>query len=148
MRNYEEKKLLPYSQKQLYEVVANVETYPEFLPWCLKTRILQREENGFTAETLIGFNIFRERFTSHVKTSPYERIDVTYLQGPFKHLENHWIFIPESADSCWVDFMINFEFRSHILERVVGLMFHEAVSRLIHAFENRLKQQYHPDKKI
>ncbi|MBM3480497.1 MAG: type II toxin-antitoxin system RatA family toxin, partial [Alphaproteobacteria bacterium] len=87
MPTHAEKRLLPYSPEQLFDLVAQVERYPEFLPWCLAARIRSRSEDAVVADLVIGFRMIRERFTSHVRLDRARRIDVRYADGPFKYLD-------------------------------------------------------------
>lgn len=144
MPTHAEKRILPYTPEQLFDLVANVENYPEFLPWCIAVRTRRRETAANGAETLvadmvIGFKIFRERFTSRVECRRPDRIDVSYTDGPFRRLNNHWVFRAVESGSCEVDFFVDFEFRSAILQRAIGLVFNEAVRKMVDAFENRAK---------
>lgn len=141
MHRHAERRILPYRPDQLYALVAEIEKYPEFLPWCVASRIQSRTETLVVADLVIGFKMIRERFTSRVTLSPPDRIDVTYLEGPFKHLNNHWHFLPHDK-GCELDFYVEFEFRSHLLERLIGMLFDEAVKRMVAAFEGRAKQLY------
>jgi len=141
---HEEKRVLPYSPAQLYGLVIDIERYPEFLPWCLGARVRTRQEDLIVADLIIGFKMFRERFTSRVKPRPDERrIDVVYAEGPFKYLENHWVF-EDHPDGCLIDFYVDFEFRSKLLQKVIEGLFHEAVRRMVHAFETRARDLYGP----
>jgi coenzyme Q-binding protein COQ10 len=137
-----EKRHLPYSQKELYELVARVERYPEFLPWCTAARITQREGNTFYADLVVQFKVFRERFRSKVTEHPNHLIDVEYITGPFRYLNNHWRFIEADDGGCIIDFYVDFEFKSRVLQRLIGLLFNEAVSRMVGAFEARARQLY------
>ena len=138
---HSEKKLLPYRPEQLYELVADVEDYPNFLPWCIALRVLERSEHLLRAEMLVGFKVFRESFISRVTLMPTDRIDVEYLDGPFHHLQNRWLF--RAADGgCEVDFYVDFEFRSRILRKIAGPVFGEAVRRMVHAFEQRAAERF------
>lgn len=144
MPRHEERRVLAYSPQQLYDLVAAVEDYPKFLPWCLAARIRQREERLLVADLVIGFKVFRERFTSRVELNPEaKRIDVSYTEGPFRYLNNHWIFLPH-PDGCEIDFFVDFEFRSKILQKVIQALFHEAVTRMVRAFEARAREIYGP----
>ena len=144
MPTHAEKRFLPYTPQELYDLVADVEKYPEFLPWCLAARIKRREGHVFWADLVIGFKMVRERFTSRVALSPEERrIDVTYTEGPFKYLNNHWVFL-ESDGGCTIDFYVDFEFRSAFLQKIIGALFSEAVARMVAAFEKRAQQLYGP----
>ena len=149
MPTHAEKKLLPWTPEQLYDLVAGIERYPEFLPWCIAARIRRREGDLIVADLVIGFRMIRERFTSNVKLDPAgRRIDVAYIDGPFRHLNNHWRFLPAppSADllsgGTLIDFHVDFEFRSKLLQSLIGLLFNEAVRRMVAAFEGRARQLY------
>ena len=146
MTIHAEQRVIAYTPAQLYRLVADVEKYPEFLPWCLAARVRrrQREEGSDTivADLVIGFKMFRERFTSYVRLDEEaRRIHVTYAEGPFKHLNNHWVFL-EHEDGCLIDFYVDFEFRSRLLQKVIGALFHEAVRRMVGAFEARARDLY------
>ena len=141
---HKEKRVLPYNPSQLYELVIDIERYPEFLPWCQGARIRTRQEDLIVADLIIGFRMFRERFTSRVKPDPAaQRIDVTYAEGPFKYLENHWVF-EDHPQGCQIDFYVDFEFRSKLLQKLIESLFHEAVRRMVHAFETRADALYGP----
>ena len=138
-----EQRLLPYRPEQLFDLVADIERYPEFLPWCLAARITKRENEVINADLVIGFRMIRERFKSRVTLDrPALRIDVAYLDGPFKYLNNHWIFEPMPGGQTRLDFFVDFEFRSALLSRLIGVLFNEAVRRMVAAFETRAKQLY------
>ncbi|RMD61099.1 MAG: type II toxin-antitoxin system RatA family toxin [Alphaproteobacteria bacterium] len=144
MPTHAEKRFLPYTPKQLFDLVADVERYPEFLPWCVGARIRQRTGDTIVADLVIGFKMFRERFTSRVKLDEARyRIDVTYTEGPFRYLNNHWVFEPHPG-GCVIDFYVDFEFRSRILQRVIEALFSEAVRRMVGAFEARARALYGP----
>ena len=140
MHTHAERRILPYTPAQLYDLVADIEKYPQFLPWCLGARIRERRDDLVIAEMIIGYRVFRERFVSRVKLSPLApdgpRIDVEYSEGPFKYLVNHWRFLP-AAQGCEIDFFVEFEFHSRLLEKALELLFHEAVRRMVLAFERR-----------
>ncbi|MBM3628285.1 MAG: type II toxin-antitoxin system RatA family toxin [Alphaproteobacteria bacterium] len=150
MPTHAEKRLLPYSPEQLFDLVAQVERYPEFLPWCLAARIRSRSEDAVVADLVIGFRMIRERFTSHVRLDRARRIDVRYADGPFKYLDNHWIFEPVApcaelpGGGTLIDFHVDFEFRSKILQGLIGVLFNEATRRMVAAFEARARQLYAP----
>jgi len=143
MATHAEKRVLPHSPEQLFGLVADIERYPEFLPWCVGSRIRSRRENVVVADLIIGFKGIRESFTSEVTLNrPAMRIDVAYRNGPFKYLNNHWIFNAQPDGSCEIDFFVDFEFRSRLLQRIIGLLFNEAVRRMVSAFETRAEQLY------
>ena len=139
MPTHAEQRVLPYTPEQLYDLVADVGRYPEFLPWCLAARIRKRETHLLVADLIIGFKMVRERFTSRVTLDPEAlRIDVAYIEGPLRYLDNHWRF-DAHPDGCMIDFYVDFEFRSRLLGRVMGPLFHEAIRRMVRAFEDRAK---------
>lgn len=141
MPQHSETRLFPYPPAAIFDMVADVERYPEFLPWCVGARVLKREEGAFTAEVLVGFKMIRERYTSRVVLARPDRIDVQYLSGPFQKLDNRWRFtsVPEG---CRVEFHLSFEFRSRVLQRLIGVLFNEAVRRMVAAFEARARHLY------
>jgi coenzyme Q-binding protein COQ10 len=141
MPRHAEKRVLPYSVEQMFDLVAAVERYPEFLPWCLGCRVIKREPAEIQADLLIGFKVFRERWHSRVLLGRPDTIDVQYIDGPFRHLENRWRFEPH-VEGCLVDFYVDFEFRSRLLSRLMSGLFGEAVHRMVRAFETRARQVY------
>jgi coenzyme Q-binding protein COQ10 len=143
MPTHAEKRHLPYRPQQLFDLVADIERYPEFLPWCVGARIRSRTEQEIVADLMIGFRLIRERFTSRVTLDrERNRIDVTYTEGPFRYLNNHWIFESDGQGGTMLDFYVDFEFRSIVLQKVIGVFFHEAVRRMVGAFEARAKELY------
>jgi coenzyme Q-binding protein COQ10 len=143
MPTHAEQRVLPYTPEQLFALVADVERYPEFLPWCRGARIRERTAGLIVADLIIGFRMFRERFTSRVVLDPSRRIDVTYAEGPFRYLTNHWVFA-EAPDGCRIDFFVDFEFKSRLMQRVIEMLFGEAVRRMVAAFEARARDLYGP----
>ena len=142
MTTYAERRPVRYSAEQMYGLVADVERYPEFLPWCLAAKIRQREGAVIYADLVIGFRMVRERFTSRVALQPGHRIDVSYAEGPFRYLENHWIFEPAPDGGCIIDFHVDFEFKNRMLQKIITVLFNEAVRRMVAAFESRARQLY------
>lgn len=141
MPTHAEQRVLPYTPEQMYNLVADIEQYPKFLPWCLAARIRKRDGNVIVADLVIGFKMVRERFTSRVVLEPKHRIDVEYIQGPLRHLNNHWEFQPHD-DGCLIDFYVDFEFRSAMLQKLIGTLFNEAFRRMVVAFEARARELY------
>lgn len=150
MPHHSENRTLPYSAQQIYDLVADVARYPEFLPWTAAARIRSRRplpERGEGAEVMeadlvISFKVFREKFGSRVVLLPEaRRIETDYLDGPFKYLHSFWQIEPEGA-GCRVRFEVDFEFRNALLQRVIGLVFDEAMRRVVGAFETRARQLY------
>lgn len=132
----------------MYDLVADVERYPEFLPWNSAARIRARNPGPdgsevIEADLVISFKVFRERFGSRVTMWPARhQIDTRYLDGPFRHLHSGWTFRDLPEGGCEVDFHVNFEFRNAILQKVIGVVFHEAMSRIVRAFEERARTLY------
>lgn len=141
MPRYQEKKHVPYQQGQMFDLVADVGRYPQFLPWCVGARIRSRSETELVADLTIGFGPFRESFTSRVKLQKPDTIIVHYENGPFRYLNNRWIFTPD-ADGCVIDFFVEFEFRSKVLQMAIGTVFAEAVRRMVYAFLKRAHDVY------
>jgi coenzyme Q-binding protein COQ10 len=149
MPTHAEKRKMPYAAAEMYALIADIESYREFLPWCQAARIRKRtplpDEAGevVDADLVISFKVFREKFGSRVTLRPGEgMIDVEYLDGPFRYLNNHWHFVPDGPASCTVDFFVDFEFRSRTLQALIGLVFNEAMQRIVSAFERRAEALY------
>lgn len=141
-----EQKFLPFSPEQLYALVADIDKYPQFLPWCVGARIRERSEREIVADLVIGFKMIREKFTSRVTLTPpgegtAPRIDVAYIDGPMRHMSNKWVFNAHPGGTM-IDFHVDFEFRSKILETLIGALFGEAVKRMVNAFEARAHKLY------
>ena len=141
MPTHAERRLLPYTPEQLFDLVADVERYPEFLPWCLGARIRERTDTMVLADLIIGFKMVRERFTSRVMLYPKDTIDVTYEEGPFRYLNNHWGF-QAAEGGCDLEFFVDFEFKSRMLQKIIEMLFNEAVRRMVASFEARAKALY------
>lgn len=146
MPTHTEKRIMPYTAKQMYDLVADVETYPDFLPWCAATRIRKVTKDShktiIEADLIIAFKVFRERFGSRVTLKAEKfSIDVEYLDGPFKYLNNHWIF-RDVEGGCEADFFVDFEFKSRVLQALIGVVFNEAMQRIVKAFEMRADDLY------
>ena len=142
MPTHAEKRILPYSRAQLFDLVADCDRYPEFLPWCVAARTRGREGNVAFVDMMIGYKMIRESFTSRNELNRPERIDITYHQGPFRYLNNHWIFEELPDGRCLIDFYVDFEFRNRVLRKVIGALFNEAVRRMISAFDKRAHDLY------
>lgn len=141
MPTHSERRYLPYTPAQLFDIVASVDRYPEFLPWCSAARINDREGDIFLADLVISFKVWREKFTSKVTLRRSEReIDVEYVNGPFKYMNNYWKFLDGPEGGCIIDFHVEFEFKSRVLQQLIGLLFDEAVRRMVGAFETRARK--------
>jgi coenzyme Q-binding protein COQ10 len=132
---------LPYSPEQLYDLVADIEKYPEFLPWCMAARIHSKSEKEIVADLIIGYKIFRETFRSRVHFTPKTRIEVEYINGPFHYLNNHWEF-KEAPAGTNVDFFIDFQFKSSLLQRGMQAVFETAFNQMLSSFEKRADTIY------
>jgi len=141
MPTHAERRFVPYRPEEMYRLVADVERYPEFLPWCVGARIRKRTQTEIIADLMIGYKMVRECFTSKVRLSPPDRIDVRYEEGPFRYLNNHWVFEPAEG-GCTIDFYVDFEFKSRVLQKIVSVIFNEAVRRMVGAFEARAHHLY------
>ncbi|WP_434286997.1 type II toxin-antitoxin system RatA family toxin [Celeribacter sp. SCSIO 80788] len=147
MPTHQETKHLPYSADQMYALVADVENYPKFLPWNAAARIRSRTDMGdhelMLADLVISFKVFREKFGSRVKLFPAERkIDTEYLDGPFRYMKSWWVFTPAADGGCDIEFFVDFEFKNAILQGVIGVVFNEAMQRIVRAFERRAQELY------
>ena len=153
MPTHSEDRHMPYTARQMYDLVADVGSYPEFLPWTAAARIRSRapappvEGRGagevMDADLVISFKVFRERFGSRVTLWPKDGvIDTEYIDGPFKFMRSSWSFADRPEGGCDVRFFVDFEFRNAILQRLIGVVFNEAMQRVVRAFERRAKQLY------
>lgn len=143
MPTHAEKRVVAYTPDQLFDLVADVGKYPAFLPWCVGARVRSRTETELVADLTIGFGPFRESFTSRVSLDRPGCIKVRYENGPFRYLNNTWNFLPHPR-GCEVDFFVDFEFRSRILQAAIGVVFTEAVRRMVNAFLVRARAVYGP----
>lgn len=144
MPTHAERRRLPYTPEQLFDLVAAVDKYPLFLPWCLACRVTKRDGHVFYADLIIGYKMVREQFTSKVTALRPDHIHVEYLSGPMKYLSNHWRFLPEADGGCTIDFYVDFEFRNKMFQNLMGVFFDKAVSKMVEAFEERAKKLYGP----
>lgn len=138
---------LPYSAQQMYDLVADVASYPQFLPWCAGARIRShRQQDGIgvmEADLIISFKVFRERFGSRVTLDrPNMQILTEYIDGPFKFLHSRWHFADRPTGGCTVSFSVDFEFKNRVLQALIGVVFDEAMRRIVRAFEDRARALY------
>lgn len=146
LTRHAQRTVAPFAPRQLFDLVADVSRYPEFLPWCTAARVRRREgPNVEFDELAIGFGPFHEKFVSRVVLTPDgpdgPRIETTGIEGPFRHLASHWTFHPHEEGTL-IDFRLEFEFRSLLLQHTVRVLFAEAVRRMVAAFEARAHQLY------
>ncbi|MDE4131722.1 type II toxin-antitoxin system RatA family toxin [Phaeobacter sp. QD34_3] len=147
MPTHSENRQLPYSAQQMYDLVADVAQYPKFLPWCAAARIRSRTPQGaaevMEADLVISFKVFRERFGSRVVLHPDEhKIDTEYLDGPFRYMKSNWAFSDRADGGCDVAFYVDFEFKNAVLQGIIGVVFNEAMQRIVRAFEKRAAELY------
>ena len=146
MPSHKEIKILPYSAKQMFDLVMDIEKYPQFLPWCLAAKITNRlSDNHLNADLAINFKGFSQKYSSDVRSGKTDGnellISVVAIDGPFKTLINSWQFkdISNNKRECQVEFFIDFEFRSKLFGKIIGMIFKKATEKMIDAFENRAK---------
>ena len=137
-----ETRRLPYSCEQMFDLVADVGRYGEFLPWVVATRVRSDSEDEMTADMLVGFKAIREKFTSRVTKDRPNRIDVHYLDGPLRDLDNSWVFRPTEDGGCEIDFCVQFTFRNSVFEALAGQYFDRAFRKMVEAFEKRADELY------
>lgn len=142
MPRHIEEKNLPFTPEQLFDLVADIESYPLFLPWCLGARLLGKREKGVTAELTVGFKAFQERFTSRVSLRRPEEIHVSYEKGPLTRLSNAWRFAPLPDGGTHVSFYVDFAFRSPLLGAMMAAFFDKAFGKMMQAFEDRAHAVY------
>ena len=142
MPRHSETRYLPYTPEQLFDLVADVEHYDEFLPWVVAVRVRSSNEAETVADLVVGFNAFKERFTSRVQKKRPTRICVDYVEGPLKYLHNDWRFERAANGGTDVHFSVDFAFKSRLFESLAGAMFDRALRRMITAFEQRAAALY------
>ena len=146
MTSHAEKKYLPYTAKEMFDLVADISAYPEFLPWCAAARVRKEMQKGevmqIEADLIISFKVYREKFGSRVllDTSNYV-IETDYIDGPFRYMHSVWSF-ENCKDGCEVKFDVNFEFKNAMLQSIIGLVFNDAMQRIVRAFERRASDLY------
>ena len=145
MPRHAETRILPYSPEQMFDLVADVARYPEFLPWVVATRIRSNSATEMVADVVVGFKGLRETFASRVVKCRAESIRTEYLDGPLKHLISEWRFAAEGEGGSRVDFSVDFAFKSRLFEAVAGQVFGTALRRMTGAFQERAAKLYGPD---
>ena len=139
---HSEKRVLPYTPEQVFALVAAVDRYPEFLPWCKAARILEQSNEALTADLIIGYKMFSEKFRSQVTLDRPQAISVKYMSGPLSHLTNVWAFKPVGKNECELSFEVDFDFKSPLLRSAMEMFFDKALSKMVGAFETRAKELY------
>ena len=146
MTSHAETKYLPYTAKEMFDLVADISSYPEFLPWCAAARVRKEIQKGvikqIEADLVISFKVFREKFGSRVLLDASKfTIETEYLDGPFRHMHSVWSF-NNSEQGCEVNFNVDFEFKNAMLQSIIGLVFNDAMQRIVRAFERRAAELY------
>ena len=142
MPRHSETKHLPYTPEQLFDLVADIASYDEFLPWVVAVRVRSSSETETVADLVVGFNAFKERFTSRVVKDRPASVCVDYIEGPLKYLHNEWRFERAPDGGTNLHFSVDFAFKSRIFESLAGSMFDRALRRMTGAFEKRAEQLY------
>ena len=146
MTSHAETKYLPYTAKEMFDLVADISSYPEFLPWCAAARVRKEIQKGvikqIEADLVISFKVFREKFGSRVLLDASKfTIETEYLDGPFRHMHSVWSF-NNTEQGCEVNFNVDFEFKNAMLQSIIGLVFNDAMQRIVRAFERRAADLY------
>lgn len=142
MPRHHETRALPYTPEQMFDMVADVGRYPEFLPWVTATRVRSDSPTEMVADMIVGFKGLRETFSSRVAKERPGHIRVDYLEGPLKHLLNDWKFAPDGEGGCTVEFCVDFAFKNRVFEMLAGQVFDRAVRKMVNAFEERAARLY------
>lgn len=142
MPSIRETRTLPWSAEQMFDLVADVKRYAEFLPWVVATRVRSDGETEMVADMVVGFNALREKFTSRVTKLRPAMIDVDYVDGPMKELDNKWYFRPNPDGGCTIDFCVDFTFRNALFEALAGKYLDRALRKMVSAFEERAAALY------
>ena len=146
MTSHAETKYLPYTAQEMFDLVADISSYPEFLPWCAAARVRKEVQKGevrqIEADLVISFKVFREKFGSRVLLDASNLIiETQYIDGPFRHMHSVWSF-KASEQGCEVKFKVDFEFKNAVLQSIIGLVFNDAMQRIVTAFERRAAGLY------
>ena len=142
MPGIRETRRLPYTAEQMFDLVADVARYPEFLPWVVATRVRSGNESEMVADMVVGFKSLREKFTSRVAKERPTMIDVHYVDGPLRDLDNTWVFKPHPGGGCEIDFCVDFTFKNRVFEALAGQYFDRAFHKMVAAFEERAAHVY------
>jgi len=142
MPSIRERRSLPYSAEQMFDLVADVGRYAEFLPWVSATRVRSESDTEMVADMLVAFKALREKFTSRVEKRRPEEIRVHYVDGPLSDLDNIWRFQPRGSDACEIEFSVDFTFRNMLFEKLAGQYIDRAFRKMVAAFETRAEELY------
>ncbi len=147
MKHFSQTKTLPFTPHQIFEVVRNVDAYAEFLPWCIASRVhktipLPNDQAELHADLIIGFQLYKEKFTSKIILTKDQTIDIEYIKGPFKKMRSIWRLTPIGKDKCEVHFESEFEFNNFIFRKLSDIFFEEVATKMIDSFEKRAYDLY------
>lgn len=142
MPSIRETRQLPYTAQQMFDLVADVDRYPEFLPWVVATRVRRDSDTEMTADMLVGFKALREKFTSKVVKDRPSSINVHYVDGPLRDLDNNWTFRDIGEGACEIDFCVDFAFKNRMFEALAGQYIDRAFRKMVAAFETRAGELY------
>lgn len=142
MPTHAELKLFPYSTEQIFKLIVDVEYYPAFLPWIFHVCIEEKKEDSFIATLTVGYKFLKETYTSQVHTTPFERVDIRYIKGPFRYLNNRWILKEVGPHKTLIDFYIDFEFKASWFQSILQPVFLYAVTYIVQSFEKRAQELY------
>jgi coenzyme Q-binding protein COQ10 len=145
MPTYSEIRPSPYKPEQLFQMVMDIERYPQFLPWCRAARILEQTPEFMVGELVVSFKQLTERYTSKItpiRGGRIPEIHVELVRGPFKKLSNHWKFEPRDDGGSNIHFFIEFEFKTKLLDHLIGAFFGKAQEKMVHAFTDRADKLY------
>lgn len=138
MYKVREKKILSHTKMLVFDVIFDIESYPKYLPWCQKLRVLEKEMDHILAKMHVGYGFLSESFTTRVTWVGTDEIHFNLESGPFKHLEGIWKITALDDNQTEISFSIDFAFTNGFIDKMFGPFFHEAQKRMIHAFEKRL----------
>ena len=149
MPKHREVRSLAWSAAEMFDLVADIGRYPEFLPWVQGIRVgpERAQDDGKTvlvADMIVGFRMIREKFTSRVILDRPQHVHVDYLDGPMKYLFNDWVFRDRASGGCDIDFAVDFEFRNRAFEKLAGMFFTQAFEKMVGAFVARAEELYGP----
>lgn len=142
MPHHHERKALPFSADQMYDLVTDVRRYAEFLPWVAAVRVRSDSDQEMMADLVVGFKALKETFSSRVLKTPKSKVVVEYLDGPMRHLHNQWLFEDVDTGGCIVDFTVDFAFQNRVFEAIAGQYFSTAIRKMTDAFVVRAEQLY------
>ncbi len=142
MPGIRETRRLPYSAEQMFDLVADVKRYNQFLPWVVATRVRSNSDTEMVADMVVGFKSLRESFTSRVTKDRAREIAVHYIDGPLSDLDNVWTFRPLDDSSCEIDFAVDFQFKNRVFQSLAGQYFDRAFRKMVEAFERRADELY------